>query len=379
MTVSELASQTWTLTKKDLLLVARRRWFSTFIRAVAFPIVLTVILASVKDWIHNNGGYGIGSPSPIRSLPEAFNAVGSQRPNFVIVDRGLPGEDVRYVIDQLSTMARNGHRDVQILKDSDEISNACPSSSKGVSKPDIQVSFGHSLTAKPQQVTKCFGAVDFWSSPEQAPGAIWNYTIWQDSVINGADVRSDSNAIQLYTMPLQRQIDALISQRNNGSLLPDTILQYPFTSQTQAEEDFKDSKFFGLLVTQAIAFVLFLALVGIAYHLTGHVVRQREEGMLQLIDAQMPNKSRWECLAARMFATHLAFDIIYMPAWIVCGAVVGSLIFPHSNAGWFVLLVSLCPIFANSTQSANLTKVLHGWSRYDKVIINVLSLSAAGY
>lgn len=169
---------------------------------------------------------------------------------------------------------------------------------------------------------------------------MWNYTIWQDSVIKGADVRSDSNAVQLYTLPLQRQIDVLISQRNNGTQLDGTILQYPFTSQTQAQVDFRDSKFFGLLVTQAIAFVLFLALVGIAYHLTGHVVRQREEGILYLIDAQMPNKSRWESLVARMFATHLAFDIIYLPAWIVCGAVVGALIFPHSNAGWFVLLVS---------------------------------------
>ncbi|KAK4500459.1 hypothetical protein PRZ48_008648 [Zasmidium cellare] len=318
MAFSELVSQIFTLTKKDLLLVARRRWFSTFIRAVAFPIVLTVILASVKNWIHNNGGYGIGSPSPIRSLPEAFNAVGDQRRDFAIVDRGLPGADVRFVIDQLSTMARNGNRNLQIVKDSDDLTTACPSSSKGV--------------------TPCFGAVDFWNSPDSTQGQLWNYTIWQDSVISGADVRTDSNPVQLYTLPLQRQVDALISQRNNGSQLPDTILQYPFTMQSQAQEDFKDAKFFGLLVTQAIAFVLFLALVGIAYHLTGHVVRQREEGMLQLIDAQMPNKSRWESLIARMFATHLAFDIIYLPAWIVCGAVVGAIIFPHSNPGWFVLL-----------------------------------------
>lgn len=102
--------------------------------------------------------------------------------------------------------------------------------------------------------------------------------------------------------------------------------------------DFEDAKFFGLLVTQAIAFVLFIGICGIAYHLTGHVVRQREEGLIYLIDAQMPNKSRWECLAARMIATHLAFDMMYLPAWIVCGAVVGSIIYPHSNAGWYVLL-----------------------------------------
>lgn len=133
MTVCELVSQTWTLTKKDLLLIARRRWFSTFIRAVAFPIVLTVILASVKDWIHNKGGYGVGTPSPIRSLPEAFNVVGNERPNFVIVDRGLQGQDVRFVIDQLSEMARNGSRNVQTVSSSDELTTACPSSSKGVS------------------------------------------------------------------------------------------------------------------------------------------------------------------------------------------------------------------------------------------------------
>lgn len=145
MTVSELVSQTWTLTKKDLLLVARRRWFSTFIRAVAFPIVLTVILASVKNWIHNNGGYGIGEPSPIRTLPEAFDAVGSQRPNFVIVDRGLPGEDVKFVIDQLSSMARDGNRNVQMVKTSDEITNACPSSSKGVSRIKVHNAVGQTL------------------------------------------------------------------------------------------------------------------------------------------------------------------------------------------------------------------------------------------
>lgn len=237
------------------------------------------------------------------------------------MDRGFRESDVRFVIDELSDLARNGSRNLHILPDETDIPNICPASSKGV--------------------TGCFAVVDFWSSPMAGPDAIWNYTIWQDSVIHGANVNSDSNSVQLYTFPLQQAVFSLISQRNNGSALPDTILQYPYTRQSQAQVDFTDDKFFGLLVTQAIAFVLFIAICGIAYHLTGHVVRQREEGMLQLIDAQMPNKSRWECLTARMLATHLAFDLIYMPAWIVCGAVVGTEIYPHSNAGWFVLLYIL--------------------------------------
>lgn len=271
---------------------------------------------------------GIGSPTPIRSLAEAFDAVGDNRKDFVIVDRGFQQSDVRFVINELSTLARDGKRDLHILSDDTDIPNICPASSKGV--------------------TTCFGVVDIWSSPMQGNDAIWNYTIWNDYTIRGANVNIDSNGVQLYTYPLQHAVFGLMSQRNNGSVLPDTILNYPYTSQTQAEEDFKDEKFFGLLVTQAIAFVLFIGICGIAYHLTGHVVAQREEGILQLIDAQMPNKSRWECLAARTIATHIAFDTIYMPAYIVCGAVVGTQIFPHSNAGWYVLLYILAGLAMTS-------------------------------
>jgi hypothetical protein len=68
MIVSAFISQTWTLTKKDLLLLARRRWLSTFIRAVAFPIVLTVILASVKEWIKSGGGQCIVQPQYIAPM-----------------------------------------------------------------------------------------------------------------------------------------------------------------------------------------------------------------------------------------------------------------------------------------------------------------------
>nr|POF14041.1 atp-binding cassette sub-family a member 3 [Quercus suber] len=338
MTVTEFVNQVWTLTKKDLLLTVRRRWLSTFIRAVAFPIVLSVILASVKTWIHNDGGYGIGTPTAIRSLPDAFDLVGNTRKNFVIVDRGLPGDDVRSLIQDLSTLARNGGRDVQTVRNSYDLRTACPSSSKGV--------------------TNCFGAVDFWSSPGSGPGALWNYTIWQDSVIGGANVLRSDNPVQVYTLPLQRAIDSMISIRNNGTQLPDTILQYPYTFETQAQKDFEDSEFFGLLVTQALAFAFFIAMCGIAYHLTGYVVRQREEGMLQLIDAQMPNKSRWECLAARMFATHIAFDLIYMPAWIISGAVVGEIVFPHSNTGYFVLAYMLCGLAMTRQQLSALSAIV---------------------
>jgi ATP-binding cassette subfamily A (ABC1) protein 3 len=47
---------------------------------------------------------------------------------------------------------------------------------------------------------------------------------------------------------------------------------------------------------------------------------ERELGMSQLIEAMTPNRHRWYTQAARLLSTHLAFDIIYLPAWIIVGA-----------------------------------------------------------
>jgi len=44
---------------------------------------------------------------------------------------------------------------------------------------------------------------------------------------------------------------------------------------------------------------------------------ERELGMSQLIEAMTPNKHRWHTQAARLLANHLAFDIIYLPSWVV--------------------------------------------------------------
>lgn len=133
----------------------------------------------------------------------------------------------------------------------------------------------------------------------------------------------------------------MIASSHGGPGLPDNIQQYGFTFVTEASKELNDRIDFNQhLVLQFLAWAFFIAICGITYHLTGHVVSQREKGILQLIDTMMPNKP-WECIAARILSTHLAFDLIYAPAWIAMGAITGAATFPQTGAGWYILLYDL--------------------------------------
>lgn len=185
--------------------------------------------------------------------------------------------------------------------------------------------------------------VEFWSS-----GPRWNYTIWYDGAIGGSiiNVKSSRNNVQVYTIPLQHAVDAAIANAE-GKSLPGSVMQYPFTSITNAQQTATDNANYAALVSAALAFAFFLGMCGITYHLTGHITKQREDGMLQLMDAMMPN-NKWQCLAIRLLSVHLAFDIIYLPGWIVMGIVTGTVAFPRTNAGYLVLLYLLTGLALSS-------------------------------
>ena len=323
----QLARQTWALIKKDLIILLRRHWLSTAIRSLIFPIVFTVVLCYIRVWTATPGTYGVGTPTPIKSLADALAETGSTRPKVVLINGGFTDGDVGSVIDQLSTTINKSGKELHTLEDSSGLPSICPSSNAGVSS--------------------CYGAVQFFSSPDHG-GKDWNYTIYADSSIGSSiSVTSNSNDLQLYTLPLQHAVDSAIALTHGGAGLPNNIMQYPFTWETESEKEQRDSETWQIYIYGYLAFAFFITLCGVTYHLTGHVVHQREQGMLQLVDAMMPNRRRWECLAIRTLATHVAFDIVYLPGWICIGGVL-SLAFPHSNAGFFILLTILTGLALSS-------------------------------
>jgi hypothetical protein len=194
---------------------------------------------------------------------------------------------------ELKGVFEDANKQVYFETGTSALEKRCPSSSRGASP--------------------CWGAVEFWSSPSHNPRSIWNYTLYYDGAIGSrASVDTARNPIQVYTIPLQHAVDAAIARTENKQLL-NNIQQYPFTDSTEAEKKKADQENYEALVYSFLAFAFFLGLCGITYHLTGHITKQREEGMLQLIDAMMPN-NRYQCLAARLLSVHVVCHPLLEPS-----------------------------------------------------------------
>lgn len=59
--------------------------------------------------------------------------------------------------------------------------------------------------------------------------------------------------------------------------------------------------------------------------------------MTQILDASMPNKRRWEPQAARLLASHVAFDIMFFPGWLCVGLILGIGIFSKTSIAILII------------------------------------------
>ncbi|KYG44544.1 hypothetical protein M433DRAFT_155489 [Acidomyces richmondensis BFW] len=314
--------QTWTLCEKTLTIVLTRHLIGTLIRALIAPIVYMFFISYAKNFFVPPSQFGIGTPAPIRSLPDAFAASAGGRDTIVFINNGYTNGDISKVISQISFPLGGTDAVVHILESEDDLLTLCPSSIRGVSP--------------------CFCAVNFQSSPNEGPDGIWNYTIRADGSFGSrVFVNSQSNDAEIYVLPMQHAIDSAIANLN-GSTLTDNVLQYPFTSETMAQRQKKITELYMGSLINILAVAYFVGVVGICYQLTGEMAKERELGMSQLIEAMMPNKRRWMPQAARLLSMHLAFDIIYFPSWVLMALIVGRQNYVDSNVGimigYFILI-----------------------------------------
>jgi ATP-binding cassette, subfamily A (ABC1), member 3 len=84
---------------------------------------------------------------------------------------------------------------------------------------------------------------------------------------------------------------------------------------------------------------------------------ERELGMSQLIEAMMPNPKNWQPQAARLISSHLAFDIIYFPGWVIMGLILANQLYPNSSPAIMVsprpfsfVRLGGCSIHVNGTK-----------------------------
>ncbi|RAL60412.1 hypothetical protein DID88_000187 [Monilinia fructigena] len=310
-----LLRQIRTLTGKNLLITLNRHAFSTFIRAFILPVALIVFLSYARNLFIPPSTYGIGSSHTIRSLAEGLNAATGGRNTLAFVNNGLIGGDIDNVIAGLASQAEAVGAKVQRLTTEADLLDVCKSSLRGA--------------------TSCYGAIVFQSSPSEGAGGIWNYTMRADGAFGTKiDVTKDTNDAELFLLPLQRAVDFEIASRNssiNQNALPTIVHEYPYTSQTQKQRETAIRTNYQTAIINILGVAFLIGMVGVTYHLTGFIASERELGMSQLLEAMMPNLRRWEPQVARILSYHLAFDLIYLPGWIIMAVVLGLGVFAQTS------------------------------------------------
>ncbi|KUJ24692.1 uncharacterized protein LY89DRAFT_679754 [Mollisia scopiformis] len=308
-----LLGQTWTLTRKNVLITLNRHAFATSLRAWFLPIGFMIFLSYARNLFVPPSNYGIGSPHQIRTLEEGLAASGGGRDTMAFVNSGFAGGDIDRVINTLAESA-NGKKVVR-LSDESQLLDTCRSSLRGS--------------------TPCYGAIVFISSPTEGSGGLWNYTLRADgSFGTKIDVNKDTNDAEIYLLPLQRAVDYAIAGLNttiDEAAIPTSVLEYPYTSITQAQRNTNIRVNYMGAIINILGVAFLIGMVGICYHLTGFIASERELGMSQLIEAMMPNLRRWQPQVARILSYHLAFDMIYAPGWIIMGVVLGVGVFAATS------------------------------------------------
>ncbi|KAI3392302.1 hypothetical protein diail_5885 [Diaporthe ilicicola] len=317
-----LMRHAWTLTKKNLLVVLVRQGFFTTIRAFLAPIVFMFIISYAKNFFVPPSTFGIGSATPIRSLENALAASTGNHNKVVFVNNGHTGGDIESVINSLSARVEGAGKTVEVLQRDVDVLTSCASSLRGA--------------------TTCYGAVSFHSSPTEGDSGVWNYTLRSDGAFGDRIfVDRKNNDVEIYTLPFQRAIDSAIgsisANGTSSSLALGAVDEYPFTDTTAEERDALVRRLYMGSLISILAVAYFIGICGVTYQLTGLMASERELGISQLIEAMTPIKQPWHIQAARLLANHLAFDIIYLPGWIIIGVILRALSFVHTN--WGILIV----------------------------------------
>ncbi|KAI5853669.1 P-loop containing nucleoside triphosphate hydrolase protein [Durotheca rogersii] len=291
--------QTWALTRKNLLIAAVRKWFSTLLWSLVLPLALLVLLLEFQNFSRDGNRYGVGDPHPIRSLADSLAA--TPRKLVFVQSPGL-GPDFRPVFDQLVRPLSPGQ--LVHLEDAGQIEATCPVDYHGNSP--------------------CHAVVTFRDSPLSGRvNATWNYTISTDpaSGSGGFNVFSTDDPPDRILLPLQAAIENAMA---NLTVSPD-VMAYTARDQQQAEEDARIS--FISMAIYILSYVYYLTFFSVGHHVAGMIASERESGMSDLIDA-MSGGMAWP----RVLSYILTFDILYLPLWIIMGALYSHLLLPNQSA-----------------------------------------------
>ncbi|RFU78546.1 abc transporter [Trichoderma arundinaceum] len=324
-----LYSQISALTEKTLKIIITRHTISTVYSALVLPIILSVYLGIGQKFTQPNDKFGIGSPSGIISLDNALSQSAGGRDTVVFVNSGHTGGDIESVVASVSDTVTGAGKNATTIRDEADLGYVCRSTIRGTSN--------------------CFGAVVFYSSPDEGRGGYWNYTLRADGGLgNSFQVEKDNNDAQIYALPLQQAVDSAIAGLKSGSSFPETTQQYAYTELTEDERQAKVRRQYQSSFINYLSAAFIIGLIGVCYHMPSFIATERERGLSQLIDAMMPTSQGWHRQFARLISHHHAFTITYMPGWIVASVVTRVTIWTNTSFGIMIIFFILSGIAITS-------------------------------
>ncbi|KAK8028607.1 hypothetical protein PG991_005663 [Apiospora marii] len=301
MKSGRLMAQTRALTRKNFTLALFRSPVSTFIQALALPILILTLLLEIPYFTPDNNKYGVGRPAAILSLRESMRATGGKK--LVIVESHGLGPDFPDVLSRLT--APLDAQTVVHLTNEDDVARACSVDFHGQSN--------------------CHAVVSFNDTPKSGRvNATWDYDVKIAPASGGGqnfNPFTHTGDAEGAILPLQLAIDNAIT---DSTVIPEV---FAFTQESQAQHDETKRKDFAGLATYLLSFVFFLTMTTLCYHVSSMVITERESGLTQLMDAMGGPETAWSRIASYI----IAFDLLYLPLWIILGCIFWKLFAPTTN------------------------------------------------
>lgn len=170
-----------------------------------------------------------------------------------------------------------------------------------------------------QGSSDCIAAIQWNVIDLDASPPVYNYTIRGNSGLTFIDVEGRKTDTDTHLLPLQWAVDKAIT---NMTTTPKTM---PFTSETKEWYKRQTTEQFMKIIRDWIAPALYLAMIGIVYHLAGTVAQERSSGITDLLTS-MGNRQ-----ISRIAANHLAFSTVYFPGWFALGLIFSFVFYTSSS------------------------------------------------
>ena len=310
-----VASQVRALVYKDILAIVVRRPIAFALVTYLLPLGFLALILSIPYFVTNNNEYGVSDPGALPSLASTITDK-----QLILVRPANLGPDVDDVIRKISEPLPADK--VRILQTEQELLSVCVANNRGLSS--------------------CHASVSFLDTPLTVGAGrnhTWNYTMRGDPARQGSAFhigKHDSDQETRY-LPLQMAIENAMTGLNEHPKIA------AFTTTTADYQAVRARKERTTMISEVFTFALFASFFFMISHVSTTVTKQRESGMSHLVDAMGGSAT------TRVLGTLTAFNLLYLPMWIIFGVLHWRLMFPTTSAGVSILWQILLGLAVNSS------------------------------